>query len=284
MKFSLVMATKGRVREVSDFLYSLNQQIYRDFELIVVDQNEDNRLQLVLNPYLEAFEIIYIKSDPGLSKSRNIGLTKATGDIIGFPDDDCKYPPDLLKNVQKIFTVNENIDGLTGRSIDENENTNNGKFPPEKRNMNIYNTWDMGISYTIFLKKAVVEKVGSFDENLGVGSKTKWGACEETDYLIRALKLNFIINYDPNIVVIHPNPIDLYNESINRKTLMYGSGFGYVLKKHKYPYWYVFISLLRPFVGAIFYRISFNKGKAEHSWNRFKGRLNGYINNNLNGV
>lgn len=40
MKFSLIMATCGRRDDILDLLKSLEQQTYKNFELIVVDQND----------------------------------------------------------------------------------------------------------------------------------------------------------------------------------------------------------------------------------------------------
>ncbi len=37
MKFSLILATLGRDKEVTNFLESLKNQSYKNFELIVVD-------------------------------------------------------------------------------------------------------------------------------------------------------------------------------------------------------------------------------------------------------
>ena len=48
-RISLVMATLGRVREIEDFVQSLTSQTYKDYELIIVDQNPDDRLIPVIN-------------------------------------------------------------------------------------------------------------------------------------------------------------------------------------------------------------------------------------------
>ena len=44
MSFSLIMATLGRTDEPRRFLDSLESQTFRDFELILADQNDDDRI------------------------------------------------------------------------------------------------------------------------------------------------------------------------------------------------------------------------------------------------
>ena len=44
MKYSLIMPTINRTKEVLEILESLATQEYRNFELIVVDQNENDGL------------------------------------------------------------------------------------------------------------------------------------------------------------------------------------------------------------------------------------------------
>ena len=91
MKISLILATKGRVEEMKRFMRSLAQEGNGSFELIVVDQNEDDRVGAILRELNLRFPIIHLRSEVGLSRARNVGATAATGDIIAFPDDDCWY-------------------------------------------------------------------------------------------------------------------------------------------------------------------------------------------------
>ena len=88
MKVSLIMPTINVTDELELFLKSLKEQTYKDFELIAVDQNNDDRAYKILEKYEDDFEIKYMKSDrKGLSLNRNRGLLVMDGSIAGFPDE-----------------------------------------------------------------------------------------------------------------------------------------------------------------------------------------------------
>ena len=75
MKFSLVMATLGRSEEIKIFLDSLSAQDYKNFELIIVDQNERDILRDIVDEYKQKFYINHIRiREKGLSLARNIGI------------------------------------------------------------------------------------------------------------------------------------------------------------------------------------------------------------------
>jgi GT2 family glycosyltransferase len=94
----------------------------------------------------------------------------------------------------------------------------------------------MAISYCIFLELDVVERVGLFDSTLGVGSGTEWGAGEESDYLLRALKLGYRIKYLPNLKVVHP---DKTLAATGPRFQAYARGHGRVLRLNGYRPWVV---------------------------------------------
>lgn len=118
MKFSLIVATVGRTSELHRLLTSLDDQTYKNFELIVVDQNLDDRLENVIASFCDRLTIIHLTSPLGVSRARNAGIQKITGDIVGFPDDDCWYPHDLLQNVIRLLEQGH-CDGVTGRVISQ---------------------------------------------------------------------------------------------------------------------------------------------------------------------
>lgn len=270
------MGTVGRVREVEGFLASLEAQSYRNIELIVVDQNVDARLVPLLDSFRSRFTIIHLRSQRGLSRARNTGLEHITGDVVGFPDDDCIYPPGFLEQVVQLLQEHADIDGVTGRGVDE-LGASSARFDASSGLLNYSNVWVRAISYCIFLRSYVIEKVGRFDETLGVGAGTIWGGGEDIDYPLRTTKAGFKVYYDPNLVVIHPNPFRHGYQIMAERAFSYGAGIGRVWRKHNYPIWLVAYYLIRPIGGAIVSVFTGDSVKAFYHWSAFSGRLRGWL-------
>jgi glycosyltransferase involved in cell wall biosynthesis len=223
--FSLIMGTLGRDQEIQDFISSLIKQTYDEFELIIVDQNQDDRVDKVLAKMQPNINIQHIKtSEKGLSKARNIGLTYAQGKFIAFPDDDCLYPENLLEMVKEKLD-NPNLDGLTCISKDNNNKPSNTKWAKSSRRVNSYNLFKCAISYTIFLKSTCTRGI-TFNEQLGVGAP--FGSTEESDYLLNVIKKGETIQYFPEMYVIHPDKPNTDIERISH----YAPGQGAFYKIH----------------------------------------------------
>lgn len=277
MKFSLVLATINRTNEIKRFLASLNEQTYRDFELIVVDQNTDERVAHIIASYADKFSIKHLRATKGLSRARNVGLRQATGDIVAFPDDDCWYPKDLLMQVVQLFTEHPEWDGLTGKCEDGNGNPAATRWAVSPDFINCINVWRTATSVSIFFRQELVRAIGDFDESLGAGAGTAWGSGEETDYVIRAIKNGYKIFYEPRIVVYHPQPVFVYDSAALKRAISYGAGMGRVLHKHHYPLWFVCYNWLRPAGGAILSCLCCNFHKGEYHWAVLKGRVKGWL-------
>jgi glycosyltransferase involved in cell wall biosynthesis len=275
VRFSLVLATVGRVTDVERFMAALAAQTCPDLELIVVDQNEDNRLEPVLACYQHCLTIKWLRSRRGLSRARNVGIKYASGEVIGFPDDDCWYPRGLLSTVESLLEAHPAWDGVTGRSEDGQGSATAGRFDSKSGAVDLVNVWGRGISYSIFLRRAVVERIGEFDETLGVGAGTPYGSGEETDYLIRAVKAGFSLQYSPQLVVYHPDPTRVYDIRVRRRGRSYAQGTGRVLAKHSYPLWFRVRCVFRPLAGTVLSLTTLRFGKAAYHWQVCVGRLAG---------
>ena len=276
-RFSLVLATVGRTEEPENLLASLRDQIYRNFELIVVDQNSDDRMAPILEPYGKSFAVRHVRTQSkGVSRARNLGLRNADGDLLAFPDDDCRYPRDLLYKVARTFAFDPDLDCVTGRSIDEEGNTSSGRFATVSGAVDKQNVWGRGISFTIFARARGVRDL-RFDEELGAGADTAWGSGEETDYLLQILERGGKIYYDPALTVIHRSFVPPYNAETRRKAYAYGCGMGYLMKRYGYSQRAKAMRLARPFGGAILSAASFRTAKAGYHLNICRGRLKGLM-------
>ncbi|ACM15510.1 glycosyltransferase family 2 protein [Bacillus paranthracis] len=275
MKISLVMATIGRLEDIRLFLESLKKQTYNNFELIVVDQNEHDRVENLIEGYKKLFTIKYIKSSPGLSKARNIGLEKVEGDIVAFPDDDCKYRENTLQEVMDFLKENPQYHFVTGMCNDDNGNISVSKFNEKPCEINKNNAWVCGVSVTLFCKKEILERVSGFDEELGAGSGTIFGSGEETDFILRCLGAGFKGYYVPKIIVLHENPLIEYNEKTCKRAYYYGAGYLRVLNKHNYHPLKKFEAIIKAGIG-IFISI-YSIGKMKYYYASFKGRIKGYL-------
>jgi GT2 family glycosyltransferase len=271
--FSLVMATVNRsATTVERFLRSLSDQTERNVELIVVDQNSDERLAGLLRKYSDDLSITHLRSMPGLSRARNCGLRHISGDYCGFPDDDCWYPPRLLEVVGRHLASAEDLDGLTTRMADAAERLVGPRWAGRPGLVDKSNVWRTAASPGVFLRRSAVAKIGLFDESLGAGSAAGFGSGEETDYLIRAVALGMRILYCPALLVHHEGAATLDPKKARR----YGMGMGRVLRKHSYPLPDILYHILRPAVGSLIATLGCRPRRAAFHASACCGRLTGY--------
>ena len=235
MRFSLVLSTKHRVQELERFLESLVAQSCTDFELILVDQNADDRLAEIVKFYSDKFPVLHIKQpESGLSHARNQGLQYVKGELFGFPDDDCIYPPDFLANVSQFFNRDLAWGGLVINVLDLEEDKEAMLYNPESPGVVDYDKgWIVGMTAALFFRGDFASKV-QFDEGMGPG--TPWGGAEDVDYLYSCLDAGAKTYYDPEIIIRHPTPTKIYSipQSIQRE-YNHGRGAGFLMRKCKFP-------------------------------------------------
>jgi GT2 family glycosyltransferase len=271
--FDLVVATVDRVAELERLLESLERQSHEGFRVLVVDQNGDDRL----GPLVERarpFVLTRLRSERGLSRARNAALAHVEAELVAFPDDDCVLPPDLLGRVAQRFRAQPELGGLTGRAVDA-EGRSSPSWSQEPAILTRENLWNRAISFTIFLRAAVVAAVGEFDEQLGLGSNGIWSSGEEIDYLVRALDAGARIAYDPSLAVVHPDR-PLTAGALRSIGARDGASVGYILRKHRYPARAVARMLVRPAGGALLSLVRGDRERMRFHLATMRGRLAGY--------
>lgn len=272
--FDLVVATVERTAEPAALLSSLDRQTHPRFRLLLVDQNEDDRLGPVLAEH-PGLDILRLRAPRGLSRARNAALAHVQADLVAFPDDDCVYAEGLLERVARVFARRPELDGLTGRAVDA-AGRSSPSWPPDTAVLASHTLWNRAISFTIFLRRAVVERVGQFDESLGLGSETPWSSGEEIDYLIRAVRAGFRIEYDPDLTVTHDEKARSPAE-LGAVGYRDGASVGYLLRRHGYPARTVARMLVRPLGGTLLALAHGDSARARFHGATLRGRLAGYL-------
>ncbi len=146
MRVSVILPTYRREQELVKALVSLCEQEFEDFEILVIDDNDDKgwnqKVETIIEQYREKYPhipLVYLQNHPnfGSAKTRNTGIDAAKGEFITFLDDDDVYLQDkILKQYQ--FMVKHELDySIT----DINLYYGNGKFW-ESRKRNYIKSYD----------------------------------------------------------------------------------------------------------------------------------------------
>ena len=117
-KISILVAVYNTAAYLSQCLDSLLSQTLKDIEVICVDDaSTDNSLAL-LHQYAEKdnrVKVFALKENSGQAHTRNVGLSHATGDYIGFVDSDDWLSQDALEKVCESFR--DDVDSVLFRLL-----------------------------------------------------------------------------------------------------------------------------------------------------------------------
>ncbi len=125
-KVSVVVATYRREAELQRALESLAAQTYSDFEIVLVDDNDNSewngKVQRILGAFREkhpgtAIRCIVNRPNLGSARTRNAGIEASEGEYICFLDDDDLFLPGRIEN--QLFPMQrENADyGVTDLAL-----------------------------------------------------------------------------------------------------------------------------------------------------------------------
>jgi glycosyltransferase involved in cell wall biosynthesis len=118
---SVIICTKDREKDLLECIDSLNAQTLLPEELVIVDAGKENGIKGKLEEKVKTtpIKLKYIRTEPGLTRQRNIGVKNAKGDIVFFFDDDVILDKDYTANIMKIYSShqNENLGGVGGKIV-----------------------------------------------------------------------------------------------------------------------------------------------------------------------
>jgi glycosyltransferase involved in cell wall biosynthesis len=224
-EFSLIIPTLGRTAELQKMLESAVNQRPADFEIIVVDQNDDDRVSSLLSRLPTHIPVLHLHlTKKSLSVARNVGLAHASGDIIAFPDDDCWYPHNLLQQVGNWFRGNPRYDILAVGAIDEQGLPSGNRWFQSQCDIRPLNALRTTFSNSLFLRRNALPQTIRFDESLC--------SSEETDYILKLVKLGLRARFNRTLSVGHPRRDMLSGTVSYSRAHRYGEGMGQLVRQH----------------------------------------------------
>ena len=243
---SFVLATCGRTKEVLEWIVSAVKAATVagvDVQLIVADQNDDDRLVPVLAHVPAEWELVHAKiREKGVCAARNLVLDRVKGHIVAFPDDDCLYGAGVLKEVVRQFSGNAVCDVVVGATAKEKDAPSSAGVC---KKIGRYSLFWHGEMYLQFYRREILNCIGGFDESFGPGEKSKYPyGGDDSDYLARAVMAGLSVWRDASIRIWHP-PQDT-NSFDRRKIEGYGRTRMALLSKHRYPFLFRFLNLAFP--------------------------------------
>ncbi|HBO28519.1 MAG TPA: glycosyltransferase family 2 protein [Leeuwenhoekiella sp.] len=125
-KVSIVIATYNRAHYIIDTLKSIQEQIYTDWECIIIDDGSTDNTEAAVSNFIKfdkrfTYELRPKEVSKGANACRNYGYRKSSGDLIKFFDSDDIMLPDHLKLLVSEIEKN-NLDFAVGdcQNFDEN--------------------------------------------------------------------------------------------------------------------------------------------------------------------
>lgn len=193
MFFSVIITTYGnRTEKLKRAINSVLNQSFKDFEIIIVDDNGNNleiknkNRELIENlNFDKKIKYFTYTENKGANFARNFGIKNCQGKYIAFLDDDDEFIPDKLKFVyeeimkEEIGLIYSNVNYIDDLKnyIEEKKYYDEKKSKKEilKRNF-------IGPTSAVILNKNILNEVGTFNEELK--------SCQDWEMWIRVIFCN----------------------------------------------------------------------------------------------
>jgi len=214
MTLSVIVVTLNRPQELRRCLQCLHDQVPRPEQVIVVDASPDDLSRRISEEFASlGLDVLYLRNENGyghMTQSRNIGLLRATGEIIAFLDDDSFAHAGWRENLLATYDDSK-VGAVGGRALrdqpgEESEGVDEiGKLKPDGSLTGFFAAnpgrileVDHIIGCNMSFRREALAKLGGFREDYP-GSSVR----EETDLCLRVREIGYRILFNPKAVVDH---------------------------------------------------------------------------------
>jgi len=208
MLISLIVCTRNRFTSLRTCLeYIEHLESPGDWELVVVDNGSTDGTADLLRDFAKRAPLrVLLASEPraGLGLARNVGISKASGEILVFTDDDCYASRDFLRRVHEVFQ-DATIGFMGGRILLYDETDAFITVRPETQIYRIapHSFIRAGQLHgaNMAARHSLVREIGGFDPDFGPGSR--FHGADDTEFQARASASGATGLYHPGPLVWH---------------------------------------------------------------------------------
>ena len=119
MRITIVIPVLNDPRVAGAIESALSQRfdVRHDCEIIVVDDSDDDATIAIVDRYAERVTIVRPDCRKGMYHARNVGLSHASGDVVGFLAADDRYTNGALSSALETFARNPGCASVYGRTV-----------------------------------------------------------------------------------------------------------------------------------------------------------------------
>ena len=116
--FSIIIPNFNQASHLKKALNGVIKQTYKNYEIIIIDNNSTDKSRAVINSFNDVrIKSFYINNMGIISKSRNLGLAKASGEWICFLDADDYWFKNKLEEIKTVINKAKNIEVICNGEV-----------------------------------------------------------------------------------------------------------------------------------------------------------------------
>lgn len=204
---SLIICSAGRSAMLLEVVQQILAGSLLPTEMIVIEDAKVGESSLA-SFTTDACSYRYVGvSTVTLSEKRNLGISIAQNELIVFADDDVSIPSTWFESIARTATAMGDRRIVTGRVVSGVPECP-GAYAPSlhpSSDRAVYHRRstfeDPLATFNCAFYKIVPRTIGGFDVRLGPG--TRYPACEDNDFGLRALEAGFEIAFEPRALLYH---------------------------------------------------------------------------------
>ena len=177
--------------------FSVVFQSHIQSDVIVINQCDETKYDdmVFFNEKNESYKArMFSTTERGLSRSRNMAIKNATGDICLLCDDDEILVDDYANTIIQAFEAHPNIDILAFIVNAPHKSS----YPKKAKNVGYVSAMKISSWQIAFRRTSIVANNIRFDEKMGSGTGN--GGGEENKFLFDCLKKKLKIRYIPYLI------------------------------------------------------------------------------------